>query len=289
MRAVAEHDSGPVHPDMARLAFSVPLHCPRQGTMAAKSPETSKFHGDRAQIRGRRVHRDTFVRRPFVVGRVERSPSQSLDAVYFDTPGPRSGPPPDHACGAAPAGRTRGGTSNCLQAPTPAPRCGCRWRTTGPPNPTPPACRKAFATWCSRSCATARSRRWPGSARPGRVEMLYGPEGSAVAEFCDDQVTASAVGRRRAAVARMGTGAGSRGGPTSDCWTGWQPAAGRGRAPAGHGSKLARVLSRAERRRTCTEASRRPRAPGVAKQSTSCWCGTARFGPTCPTRCIRCG
>ena len=37
------------------------------------------------------------------------------------------------------------------------------------------------------------------------VQMLYGTDGTALAEFCDDQVTALGGSRRRAAVAGMGT------------------------------------------------------------------------------------
>ena len=73
------------------------------------------------------------------------------------------------------------------------------------------------------------------------VEMLYGPDGSAVAEFCDDQVTASAEGG------------------DEQQWREWELELAEGgdlglldrlsnrlldagALPAGHGSKLARVL-----------------------------------------------
>ncbi|MGE0221245.1 CHAD domain-containing protein, partial [Mycolicibacterium sp.] len=77
------------------------------------------------------------------------------------------------------------------------------------------------------------------------VEMLYGPDGSAIAEFCDDQVTASAEGGEQ------------------QRWREWElelvgdvdpevferlsnRLLDAGAAPAGHGSKLARVLGPGE-------------------------------------------
>ena len=67
------------------------------------------------------------------------------------------------------------------------------------------------------------------------VDLLYGPDGVALAEFCDDDVVARAAGRRgvRAAVARMGVGAG-RGCRSRPAGPAVEPAAGcgRGRRPA---------------------------------------------------------
>ena len=96
------------------------------------------------------------------------------------------------------------------------------------------------------------------------VEMLYGPDGSAVAEFCDDQVTASAVGG------------------DEQQWREWELELAEGgdlglfdrltnrlldagALPAGHGSKLARVLaSRPGPQRTSPRPSADPLHRAVA-------------------------
>ena len=109
--------------------------------------------------------------------------------------------------------------------------------------------------------------------------MLYGPDGSAVAEFCDDQVTASAVGG------------------DEQQWREWELELAEGgelglferltnrlldagALPAGHGSKLARVLegrARSGRRRTI----RRSAASGGGRARR----GTAGMGPRGPVGC----
>ncbi len=126
----------------------------------------------------------------------------------------------------------------------PGPRCAYRWATrTVTPSP------RSCATWCWPSCGTGRSAPSRGSPPQRTVDELFGADGAPIAEFCDDQVTASAgAGRRAADVAGVGTGT-RRGrrcrprpaGPArrTGCWT-------RGAVPAGHGSKLARVLGTAE-------------------------------------------
>ena len=123
------------------------------------------------------------------------------------------------------------------------------------------------------------------------VDVLYGQDGAPLAEFCDDQVTAQA-------------------GPEGDeqRWREWELelAEGIGRdlldrltnrlldagaAPAGHGSKLARVLESAGAPET-TKSSRPPPTRCTARwpsRWSSCWCGIARCGPTSTTRCTRCG
>ena len=161
-------------------------------------------------------------------------------------------PPTTSRCVAAPAGRTPAGTSSCPPAPTRAPRCGPRSTTvTASAEEVPEALRDVVL-------AIVRDRPLGPVARittSRTVDMLYGPDGEALAEFCDDQVTAWAAGR---ADDEAGTGAEQR-------WREWELELAEGAdvaldlldrltnrlldagaVPAGHGSKLARVLDSAD-------------------------------------------
>ena len=233
------------------------------------------------------------------VARVERSPSQQLDAVYFDTPGH------DLAAHHVTLRRRTGGPDAGWHLKMPAgpdARTEVRAPLDDGERPAPKKCPKRCATSCWRSSATGR---WAPVARittSRTVDMLYGPDGTALAEFCDDQVTAWAAGR---ADDEAGTGAEQR-------WREWELelAEGVDVAPdlldrltnrlldAGRGARRPRFQVGAgagQRRRRLRRgraggAAGRPRASrGRRAGRASCWCGIARCAPTPTTRCTRCG
>jgi CHAD domain-containing protein len=232
--------------------------------MAAKSPETSSF----TETERKFEVVESTVTPSFdglsSVGRVERSPSQSLDAVYFDTPGR------DLARHRITLRRRTGGPDAGWHLKLPA---GPDTRTEvrvpleddGPAESrTPPAVPESLRDVV---LAIVRDRPLAPVARISTsrtVEMLYGPEGSAVAEFCDDQVTASAVGG------------------DEQQWREWELELAEGgdlglldrlsnrlldagALPAGHGSKLARVLESSGTAADVAEASADPLHRAVAK------------------------
>jgi len=170
------------------------------------------------------------------VARVERSPSQQLDAVYFDTPAH------DLAARRITLRRRTGGTDAGWHLKLPA----------GPDART--EVRAPLADEGSDAVpdelldavlAIVRDRPVGPVARISTsrtVDKLYGPDGAALAEFCDDQVVARAED-----------------GDSEQRWREWEleladgddrdlldRLANRlldaGAVPAGHGSKLARVL-----------------------------------------------
>jgi CHAD domain-containing protein len=182
------------------------------------------------------------------VARVERQPSQSLDAVYFDTPG--------HGLAAhyVTLRRRTGGPDEGWHLKLPA---GPDARTevhapldTAPHDAVPSGLSDVVL-------AIVRDRPLAPVARittVRNVHMLYRADGSALAEFCDDEVTAWAV-----------SASGET--ETEQQWHEWElelieagadAAADKdllnrlgnrlldaGAVPAGHGSKLARVLDEA--------------------------------------------
>lgn len=198
------------------------------------------------------------------VARVERSPSQQLDAVYFDTPGR------DLASHRVTLRRRTGGSDAGWHLKLPAgpdARTEIRAPLGDGDEAVPEALRDVVL-------AIVRDRPLVPVARITNhrtVDVLYGHDGSALAEFCDDQVTAAAEP----------DGAEQR-------WREWElelldgaadapdlldRLANRlldaGAVPAGHGSKLARVLESADDRRDAAETYRRPRDPvhrAVAEQ-----------------------
>ncbi|WNG85684.1 CYTH and CHAD domain-containing protein [Mycobacterium sp. ITM-2016-00317] len=206
--------------------------------MSAKSPETSRYTETERKFD---VVQDT-VSPSFgglsAVGRVERSPSQSLDAVYFDTS------ERDLARNKITLRRRTGGPDAAWHLKLPA----------GPDSRTevhaPLAEDGSDETDVPESLrdivlAIVRDRPLAPVARISttrNVELLYGPDGAALAEFCDDQVTASAVGgeeqhwREWELELHAGTSA-----DVFDRLTNRLLDAGA--VPAGHGSKLARVLA----------------------------------------------
>jgi CHAD domain-containing protein len=175
------------------------------------------------------------------VARVERSPSQQLDAVYFDTPGH------DLAAHHVTLRRRTGGSDAGWHLKLPA---GPDTRTEvraplsdGDADAVPDELRDVVL-------AIVRDRPLAPVARISTdrtVDMLYSADGSPLAEFSDDQVTASAGGD-----------------DDQQQWREWElelvegadaaPAlldrlsnrlVDAGAEPAGHGSKLARVLQSA--------------------------------------------
>lgn len=203
----------------------------------------------------RKPSRHTEVERKFAVGegtvspsfqglssvaRIERCPVQQLDAVYFDTPGQ------DLAAHRITLRRRTGGPDAGWHLKLPA---GTDTRTevraplgdTGGPDDSVPAELRDVVL------AIVRDRPLAPVARISTrrvVDVLYGHDGSALAEFCDDTVRASAE---------------SDGDPQE--WREWELELAEGTdgghalldrlanrlfdagaEPAGHGSKLAKVL-----------------------------------------------
>lgn len=206
--------------------------------MAVNSPNTSRYSETE-----RRFDVVEFTVTPsfkglFSVARVERFPSQQLDSVYFDTPG-----------------RDLARHRITLRCRTGGSDAG--WHLKLPAGPdTRTEVRVPFADDATAESAVpenlrdemlaiVRDRPLTPVARISTsrtVERLYGIDGTVVAEFCDDQVTASADGGEE------------------QRWREWELelAAGTdtalldrlcnrlldaGAVPASHGSKLARVLA----------------------------------------------
>lgn len=203
--------------------------------MAPKSPETSRYTETERKFEVVESTVSPSFEGLSSVARIERSPSQSLAAVYFDTPDR------DLARNKITLRRRTGGTDAGWHLKLPA---GADTRTEvhaaleGDPAQVPESLRDVVL-------AIARDRPLAPVARINTtriVELLYGPDGAPLAEFCDDQVTASAEGGEE------------------QFWREWElelkPGADTavfdrltnrlldaGAVPAGHGSKLARVLA----------------------------------------------
>ncbi len=206
--------------------------------MAASTPKTSRH----TEVERKFDVVDSTVSPSFEglssVARVERSPSQQLEAIYFDTPAH------DLAAHHITLRRRTGGSDAGWHLKLPA----------GPDTRT--EVRAALGDGDGRSVpgalkdvvlAIVRDRTLGPVARictERTIDLLYGPEGAPIAEFSDDKVTASA-------------GEGSE-----QQWREWElelvegastspelldRLANRlldaGAVPAGHGSKLARVLA----------------------------------------------
>jgi CHAD domain-containing protein len=172
--------------------------------------------------------------------RVERSPAQQLDAVYFDTPGH------DLAAHHITLRRRTGGTDAGWHLKLPA-GPDARTEIRAPLGDESDA-DAIPADLLDVVLAIVRDRPVRRVARittSRTVDVLYGHDGAPLAEFCDDQVTAQA-------------------GPDGDeqRWREWELELAEGvdrellerltnrlldagAAPAGHGSKLARVLESA--------------------------------------------
>jgi CHAD domain-containing protein len=169
------------------------------------------------------------------IAHVERLPVQQLDAVYFDTPGR------DLAAHRITLRRRTGGTDAGWHLKLPAgPDARTEVRVpldASDQGEVPDELRDVVL-------AIVRDRPLAPVARISTqrtVDLLHGPDGDAVAEFCDDEVTASAEGseeqRWREWELEL-TGAGDV--KLLDRLTNRLLDAGA--SPAGHGSKLGRVL-----------------------------------------------
>jgi CHAD domain-containing protein len=184
------------------------------------------------------------------VTRAERQPTQSLDAVYFDTPGR------DLAAHRITLRRRTGGPDAGWHLKLPA-GPDARTEVHAPLDTAPEADDSAVpADLLDIVLAIVRDRPLAPVARIAttrNVVMLYGGDGSALAEFCDDEVSAWA----------LGSADGEAG--EEQRWHEWELElvdgeidGGRdllqrlgnrlldaGAVPAGHGSKLAKVLDTA--------------------------------------------
>jgi CHAD domain-containing protein len=194
--------------------------------------------------------------------RVEQRPPQTLDAVYFDTPAR------DLASKRITLRRRTGGADAGWHLKLPA---GADARTEvraplGMANGTGDGSREDVPSeLLDVVLAIVRDRPVDPVARittTREVQLLHGADGAVLAEFCDDQVTASRTATPDTA-------------PAEQRWREWElelvaPEAntelmdrlshrllGAGAAPAGHGSKLARVLGT-----TQNDAARRRSGPG---------------------------
>jgi CHAD domain-containing protein len=171
------------------------------------------------------------------VARVERSPSQQLDAVYFDTPAHHL------AARRVTLRRRTGGTDAGWHLKLPAgPDARTEVRAPLGDENNADAVPEALLDVV---LAIVRDRPVGPVARISTsrtLDVLYGPDGAAVAEFCDDQVVARAEDegsqqRWREWELELAEGADHElldrlGNRLLDA----------GAVPAGHGSKLARVL-----------------------------------------------
>lgn len=197
------------------------------------------------------------------VARVEPQPAQSLDAVYFDTPGR------DLSAHRITLRRRTGGPDAGWHLKLPA-GPDARTEVHAPLDISPEADDSAVPTdLLDIVLAIVRDRPLAPVARISttrNVVMLYGGDGSALAEFCDDEVSAWALG--------------SADGEAGDeqRWHEWELElvdgeidGGRellqrlgnrlldaGAVPAGHGSKLAKVLDTAGSLPGAPEESQEP-------------------------------
>ncbi|MGX9792276.1 CYTH and CHAD domain-containing protein [Mycobacterium sp. MMS18-G62] len=206
--------------------------------MAAKTPETSRYR----EVERKFEVVESTVSPSFeglsAVARVERSPSQRLDAVYFDTPGR------DLAARRVTLRRRTGGSDEGWHVKLPAgpdARTEVRAPLNEPGEGVPEALLDVVL-------AIVRDRPLSPVARittDRTVDMLYGLNGVALAEFCDDLVTAKGEPdgeeqRWREWELELADGADAS---LLDRLSNRLHDAGA--QPAGHGSKLARVLESA--------------------------------------------
>jgi CHAD domain-containing protein len=208
------------------------------GTMAGKTSETSRYK----EVERKFEVVESTVSPSFdglsAVARVERSPSHRLDAVYFDTPGR------DLAARRVTLRRRTGGVDEGWHVKLPA-GPDARTEVRAPLNEASEGVPEALRDVV---LAMVRDRPLEPVARittNRTVDVLYGPDGAALAEFCDDLVTAKAD-------------------PDGEeqRWREWELELAEdadpslldrlsnrlldaGAVPAGHGSKLARVLESA--------------------------------------------
>ncbi|MGK2866600.1 MAG: CHAD domain-containing protein [Mycobacterium sp.] len=194
-----------------------------------------------------------------VVSRVQHTPTQTLEAVYYDTPGH------DLAAKRITLRRRTGGGDAGWHVKLPA-GPDSRTEIRAPlADSVPDEIRDVVA-------AIVRDRPLSAVARittERTVSLLFGAEDTAVAEFCDDQVTAAALRPdSEPQVWREWELEIVEGGPTDILDRLSNRLFDAGAVPAGHGSKLARVLATGEPEAPTPEASdpvRRAVAENVAE------------------------
>jgi CHAD domain-containing protein len=170
------------------------------------------------------------------VARVERSPSQQLDAVYFDTPAH------DLAARHVTLRRRTGGTDEGWHLKLPA---GPDARTEVRVPLGDDGSDAVPDELLDVVLAIVRDRAVGPVARISTsrtVDVLYGPDGTALAEFCDDQVVARAEDEESQQRWREWELELAEGGDRSLLDRLANRLLDAGAVPAGHGSKLARVL-----------------------------------------------
>jgi CHAD domain-containing protein len=232
--------------------------------MAAKSPATSRYTETERKLDVVGTTVSPSFEGLSAVSRVERSPSQNLAAVYFDTPAQ------DLARHRITLRRRTGGTDAGWHLKLPA---GTDTRTeVRAPLSGEDASDELTVPDTLRDVVLAivRDRPLAPVARIDTlraIEQLYGPDGAPVAEFCDDHVTASAAGGEE------------------QTWREWelemQPGASTdvfdrltnrlldaGAAPAAQGSKLARVLATSRSEAGGTDESA-PAPTGAVRRAVS--------------------
>lgn len=177
-----------------------------------------------------------------MVARVERTPSHTLDAVYYDTP------ERDLAARRITLRRRTGGSDEGWHLKLPAAQ-GARTEVRAPLGS---AADEVPDELCDLVLAIVRDRPLTPVARittHRAVDYLYDADGAVVAEFCDDDVSGWAQGgddeqRWREWEIELAAGAGEDGADLLDRLANRLLDAGA--VPAGHGSKLARVLAAAQ-------------------------------------------
>ena len=219
------------------------------------------------------------------VARVERLPTQTARRRVLRHPRPRPGAQPDHL--AAAHRRARRGL-----APEAARRRRRAHRGPHRRSPIPTRCPTSCATSCWRSCATGRWRRWHASRPSATSRCSTAP----TARRWPSSATTRSPPRRVPTTSSSGGNGNSnspRAATTPDLLTRLgNRLLDAGAAPAGHGSKLARVLAAGRGRPPTTHPppSRPIRFTGPwPSRSTSWSAGTAPCAPTAMTRCTRCG
>jgi CHAD domain-containing protein len=213
--------------------------------MASSTPKTTKY----LEVERKFDVVDSTVAPSFeglsAVARVERSPSQQLDAVYFDTPSH------DLAAHRVTLRRRTGGTDAGWHLKLPAgpdARTEVRMPLGDDGDEVVPDDLLDVVAAIVRDRGVAPVAR---ISTVRHIETLYGPDGAELAEFCDDQVSAWAAGGL------------AEGDDAEQQWREWELELidsgdgapdttllnrlsnrlhDAGAVPAGHGSKLARVL-----------------------------------------------
>jgi CHAD domain-containing protein len=207
--------------------------------MAPSTPETSKYK----EVERKFEVVESTVSPSFdglaAVARVERSPSQQLDAVYFDTPGH------DLAAHHVTLRRRTGGADAGWHLKLPA-GPDARTEVRAPLDDSETAAADAVPEeLLDVVLAIVRDRPLGPVARittNRTVETVTGPDGTALAEFCDDHVTAQADHESPEQRWREWELELAEGGDRDLLDRLTNRLLDAGATPAGHGSKLARVL-----------------------------------------------